>query len=136
MIVDHLVPPLTHADTYGPLATLARLVEEYYRAEVLDTNKLPVLRRQIWDLVRTAQLEDDLKQIRLERHGDHEHPWDDRLNEQGVPRALERLSGRGFAHLLEDLDAYLCDLGRAQIRGGLHVFGEPERQQPASRSGR
>jgi cobaltochelatase CobN len=125
VIVDHLVPPLTHADSYGPLATLARLVEEYYRAEVLDTNKLPVLRRQIWDLVRTARLEDDLKQIRLERHGDHEHPWDERLGEQGIPRALERMSGRGFAHLLEDLDAYLCDLGRAQIRGGLHVFGAP-----------
>jgi cobaltochelatase CobN len=125
VIVDHLVPPLTHADNYGPLATLARLVEEYYRAEVLDTNKLPVLRRQVWDLVRTARLEDDLKQIRLQRHGDHEHPWDERISEQGIPRALERLSGRGFAHLLEDLDAYLCDLGRAQIRGGLHVFGVP-----------
>ena len=125
VIVDHLVPPLTHADSYGPLATLARLVEEYYRAEVLDTNKLPVLRRQIWDLVRTARLEDDLRQIRLERHGDHEHPWDDRADEQGIPRALQRMSGRGFAHLLEDLDAYLCDLGRAQIRGGLHVFGAP-----------
>jgi cobaltochelatase CobN len=125
VIVDHLVPPLTHADSYGPLATLARLVEEYYRAEVLDTNKLPVLRRQVWDLVRTARLEDDLKQIRLQRHGDHEHPWDERISEQGIPRGLERLSGRGFAHLLEDLDAYLCDLGRAQIRGGLHVFGAP-----------
>ena len=123
VIVDHLVPPLTHAESYGPLATLARLVEEYYRAEVLDTNKLPVLRRQVWDLVRSARLEDDLKQIRIQRHGDHEHPWDERLNEQGIPRALEGLSGRGFAHLLEDLDAYLCDLGRAQIRGGLHVFG-------------
>jgi cobaltochelatase CobN len=125
LIIDHLVPPLTHADSYGPLATLARLVEEYYRAEVLDPDKLPVLRTQIWDLVRTAQLEDDLKQIRVERHAGHEHPWDERLTEQGVPRALERLSGRGFAHLLEDLDAYLCDLGRAQIRGGLHVFGAP-----------
>jgi len=129
VILDHLVPPLTHADTYGPLAALSRLVEEYYRAEVLDTNKLPVLRRQVWDLVRTAQLEDDLKQIRLQRHGDHEHPWDDRINEQGIPRALERLSGRGLAHLLEDLDAYLCDLGRAQIRAGLHIFGAPPEGQ-------
>ena len=129
VIVDHLVPPLTHADTYGPLATLSRLIEEYYRAEVLDTNKLPVLRRQVWDLVRTAKLEDDLKQIRLQRHGDHEHPWDERINEQGIPRALERLSGRGFAHLLEDLDAYLCDLGRAQMRSGLHIFGAPPQGQ-------
>jgi len=125
VIVDHLVPPLTHAESHGPLATLARLVEEYYRAEVLDSGKLPVLRGQIWEHVRTARLDDDLKQMRLQRHGNHEHPWDERLTERGIPRALERLSGRGFAHLLEDLDAYLCDLGRAQIRGGLHVFGSP-----------
>jgi cobaltochelatase CobN len=123
VIVDHLVPPLTQAQTYGPLAALARLVEEYYRAESLDPSKLAVLRGQIWELVRTERLDDDLKQIRRERHADHVHSWDDRISEQGVPRALESLSGRGFAHLLEDLDAYLCDLGRAQIRGGLHVFG-------------
>jgi len=123
VIVDHLVPPLTQAQMYGPLAALTRLVEEYYRAESLDPGKLTVLRAQIWELVRTERLEDDLKQIRRERHGDHVHSWDDRITEQGVPRALESLSGRGFAHLLEDLDAYLCDLGRAQIRDGLHVFG-------------
>jgi cobaltochelatase CobN len=123
VIIDHLVPPLTQAETYGPLAALARLVEEYYRAESMDPSKLTVLRAQIWELVRTEQLEEDLKQIRRERHADHVHSWDDRLTEQGVPRGLEALSGRGFAHLLEDLDAYLCDLGRAQIRGGLHVFG-------------
>jgi cobaltochelatase CobN len=123
VIIDHLVPPLTQADTYGPLAALARLVEEYYRAESLDPPKLPVLRTQIWELVRTERLEEDLRQIRRERHADHIHSWDERITEQGVPRGLERLSGRGFAHLLEDLDAYLCDLGRAQIRGGLHVFG-------------
>jgi cobaltochelatase CobN len=124
VIIDHLVPPLTQARSYGPLGALARLVEEYYRAESMDPSKLSVLRSQIWDLVRTERLDDDLKQIRRERHADHVHSWDDRIGEQGVPRALESLSGRGFAHLLEDLDAYLCDLGRAQIRGGLHVFGE------------
>jgi cobaltochelatase CobN len=123
VIIDHLVPPLTQADTYGPLAALARLVEEYYRAESMDPSKLTVLRGQIWDLVQTERLEEDLKQVRRERHADHVHSWDDRLTEQGVPRGMETLSGRGFAHLLEDLDAYLCDLGRAQIRGGLHVFG-------------
>jgi len=125
VIVGHLVPPLSHADAYGPLATLARLIEEYYRAEVLDTAKLPILRRQIWELVRCANLEDDLREIRLERHAGHTHQWDGRVDEQGVPRALSGMSGRGFAHLLEDLDAYLCDLGRAQIRSGLHVFGVP-----------
>jgi len=123
VIIGHLVPPLTLAEAHGPLATLARLVEEYYRAEVLDPPKLTVLRTQIWELVQAQHLDEDLRQIRRERHGDHEHTWDERISEQGVPRGLESLSGRSFAHLLEDLDAYLCDLGRAQIRDGLHVFG-------------
>src|SRR6185437_16842177 len=65
----------------------------------------------------------DLRELRRERHGSHEHAWDDRLTPAGAPRALERLTARGFAHLVEDLDTYLCDLGRAQIRGGLHTFG-------------
>lgn len=123
VLIGHLIPPLTQAETYGPLAALMRLVEEYYRAESLDPDKLPVLRTQIWELVRAQHLEEDLAQIRRQRHGDHEHTWDTRLTERGVPRSLEEMSGRGFAHLLEDLDAYLCELGRAQIRDGLHIFG-------------
>ncbi|MBV8806668.1 MAG: cobaltochelatase subunit CobN, partial [Sinobacteraceae bacterium] len=71
VIIDHLVPPLTQAQMYGPLAALARLVEEYYRAESLDPGKLTLLQSQIWDLVKAEQLEDDLKQIRRERHADH-----------------------------------------------------------------
>lgn len=125
VIVDHLVPPLTHAETYGPLATLARLVEEYYRAESLDPSKLPLLQNQIWELVRSAHLEDDLRELRRQRHGDHTHEWDERAGESGAPRSLEKLSGRDMAHLMEDLDTYLCDLGRAQIRHGLHFFGQP-----------
>jgi cobaltochelatase CobN len=123
VIIDHLTPPVTQAGVSGALAQLARLVEDYYRAEAFDTAKLPLLREQIWERVRVGKLEEDLRQIRLERHGDHMHGWDDTPNAAGVPRALDRLSGRAFAHLVEDLDTYLCDLGRAQIRGGLHVLG-------------
>ena len=36
VIVDHLMPPMTSADTYGPLAALNDLVNEYYAAEKLD----------------------------------------------------------------------------------------------------
>ncbi len=40
------------------------------------------------------------------------------------------MQGREVAHLLEDLDAYLCELGGAQIRDGLHIFGlAPEGDQ-------
>ena len=32
VIVDHLTPPMTRAESYGPLAELERLVDEYYEA--------------------------------------------------------------------------------------------------------
>lgn len=35
-----------------------------------------------------------------------------------------------MAHLIEDLDGYLCELGAAQIRDGLHILGRmPDEQQ-------
>ena len=33
------------------------------------------------------------------------------------------MSGNEVAHLIEDIDGYLCELGLAQIRDGLHILG-------------
>ena len=179
VIVDHLTPPMTTADTYGVLAQLGELVDEYYQVEMLDPGKLPLLQAQIWGLVKEARLDRDLGVIRGahdhedehdhghdDGHDDHDHEhehardhdvhdhdhddhhhehghdldhddhhahdaggahthhWDDRLNEHGVPLGLARMDGVDFAHLIEDIDGYLCEIGAAQIRDGLHVLGQ------------
>ena len=54
----------------------------------------------------------------------HEHHWDETLNEHGVPLGLARMDGVDFAHLIEDIDGYLCEIGAAQIRDGLHTLGQ------------
>ena len=36
VIIDHLMPPLTRAENYGPLRDLERLADEYYDASLLD----------------------------------------------------------------------------------------------------
>jgi cobaltochelatase CobN len=36
VIIDHLMPPLTRAETYGPLRDLELLADEYYEAQLLD----------------------------------------------------------------------------------------------------
>jgi cobaltochelatase CobN len=125
VIVDHLMPPMTSADAYGPLAALNDLVNEYYAAEKLDAARLPIIQQQIWDLIQQAQLEADLDlRAMLSRdHGDHKHDWDDELTPEGVPVTLAEMSGNDVAHLIEDIDGYLCELGTAQIRDGLHVLG-------------
>ena len=100
-------------------------MNEYYSAEKLDATSLPILQQQIWDLIQEAQLtaDLDLRGMLSRDHGDHKHEWDDELTPDGVPVTLAEMSGSDVAHLIEDIDGYLCELGTAQIRDGLHVLG-------------
>ena len=102
VIVDHLTPPLTRAESYGPLADLERLVDEYYEAAGVDPRRLAVLRDEILELA-----------LRL-----------------GLDRDCGIAPGEEAGEALTKLDAYLCELKEMQIRDGLHVFGrspDPDR---------
>ncbi|HEY3060798.1 MAG TPA: cobaltochelatase subunit CobN, partial [Chloroflexota bacterium] len=126
VVVDHLTPPMTTADAYGKLDELARLVDEYYQVEALDPTKLPMLQQQIWELIVDARLDADITLMiqRLNQQGDHTHDWDPAVTDDGVPSTLADMRSKDFAHLMENLDGYLCELGSALIRGGLHTLGE------------
>ncbi len=130
VIIDHLTPPLTTADAYGELAELMQLVDEYYQVEMLDPSKMPLLQRQIWDLIQRANLQDDLRHLLRQNHGDHVHEWDEALTADGTPWTLSQMAGREVAHLIQELDGYLCELAGAQIRDGLHILGQvPDGEQ-------
>jgi cobaltochelatase CobN len=79
----------------------------------------------------------DLRSLLSQDHGDHKHEWDEQLTPEGVPVSLSGMTGNEVAHLIEDIDGYLCELGFAQIRNGLHVLGEmpplPEMLQSLTR---
>jgi cobaltochelatase CobN len=98
-IVDHLVPPMTRAETYGDLARLEQLMDEHASVAALDPGKLPVLRAQIWTLIQAARLDHDL--------GLSSRPHD-----------------AEFDDFLLHVDGWLCEVKDAQIRDGLHVLGE------------
>jgi cobaltochelatase CobN len=100
VIIDHLMPPLTRAETYGPLRDLELLADEYYEAQLLDPRRAQELQRDILKLVR-------------ETHIDRELALDDAPGSEA-----------DAAIWLPRLDTYLCDLKESQIRDGLHVFGE------------
>ncbi len=95
VIIDHLTPPLARAETYGPLKDLEALVDEYYDAAGLDARRLEHLRREILSLSTATGIDADAGFEENDSDGD-----------------------------LARLDAYLCELKEAQIRDGLHVFGE------------
>jgi len=94
VIIDHLVPPLTRAETYGPLKDLEALLDEYYAASGMDRRRLAGLRKRILDFTRDISLDRDIGL---------------------VPDEFETL---------RRIDTFLCDLKEAQIRDGLHIFGQ------------
>ncbi|MGH9190183.1 MAG: cobaltochelatase subunit CobN [Acidimicrobiales bacterium] len=100
VIVDHLLPPMTRADTYDDLARLESLLDEHARVAALDPSKLPAIRSKVWDLLVAAEIHRDL--------GVADRPEDD-----------------VFDDLVLHVDGYLCELKDAQIRGGLHLLGKP-----------
>jgi cobaltochelatase CobN len=99
VIVDHLVPPMARADSYGELAKLEQLLDEYATVAALDPDKLPAVRAQIWSLVRAAQLHHDLAV-------------------EAEPGAAE------FDDFVLHIDGYLCEVKDAAIRDGLHILGQ------------
>jgi cobaltochelatase CobN len=124
VIIDHLTPPMTTAEGYGEIEELARLVDEYYQLEQLDPSKLPLLQSQIWDLIVRARLDADLGQLLNRDAATHTHAWDPQFHPDGVPYTISDMGARDFAHLLENINGYLCELTSAQIRDGLHVLGQ------------
>ncbi|KIF76077.1 cobalamin biosynthesis protein CobN [Streptomyces sp. 150FB] len=97
-LVDHLVPPMARAESYGDIARLEQLLDEHAAIASMDPAKLPAIRAQIWTLIQAAKLDHDL--------GLEDRPDDD-----------------GFDEFILHVDGWLCEIKDAQIRDGLHVLG-------------
>ncbi len=94
VIIDHLTPPMTRAESYGPFARLEGLVDEYYQAAGVDARRTAYLRGEILAESRRLGLDKDLG---VER----DDPDD----------------------VLAKLDNHLCEIKELQIRDGLHILG-------------
>ncbi|MFE7746803.1 cobaltochelatase subunit CobN [Nocardia sp. NPDC057455] len=104
-LVDHLIPPMARAESYGDIARLEQLLDEHANISALDPAKLPAIRQQIWTLMRAAAMDHDL--------GLTERPDED-----------------SFDDMLLHVDGWLCEIKDVQIRDGLHILG----QAPAGES--
>ena len=103
-IMDHLIPVMTNADSYDELAGLEVQLEDYYQAKTIDPAKLPYLQELIWEKICQAHLDRDLVVDKETAVAD-------------------------FDLFLEKLHGYLSEVKDTQIRDGLHIFGEPPREE-------
>ncbi|MGO4444957.1 cobaltochelatase subunit CobN [Mycobacterium sp. 2YAF39] len=104
-LVDHLIPPMARAETYGDIARLEQLLDEHANIAALDPGKLPAIRQQIWTLMRAAKM-------------DHDLGLEDRPDEDS------------FDDMLLHVDGWLCEIKDVQIRDGLHILGEKPTGEP------
>lgn len=98
-LVDHLIPPMARAESYGDISRLEQLLDEHANISALDPAKLPAIRQQIWTLMRAAKMDHDL--------GLAERPDEDT-----------------FDDMLLHVDGWLCEIKDVQIRDGLHILGQ------------
>jgi cobaltochelatase CobN len=97
-LVDHLIPPMARAESYGDIARLEQLLDEHANIATLDPAKLPAIRAQIWTLIQAARMDHDL--------GLDNRPGDEEFDE-----------------FILHVDGWLCEIKDVQIRDGLHVLG-------------
>ena len=98
-IVDHLVPPMARAESYGDIARLEQLLDEHANIAAMDPAKLPAVRAQIWTLIQAAKMDHDL--------GLADRPHD-----------------AEFDDFILHVDGWLCEVKDMQIRDGLHILGQ------------
>ncbi len=102
VIVDHLTPPMTRAESYGVAGQLETLLDEYYLAAGVDPRRTAALTRDILDLSAREGLDLDV----------------------GLSADMDEMTR------LARIDAHLCDLKELQIRDGLHILGSaPQGEQ-------
>ena len=98
-VIDHLIPPMARAESYGDIARLEQLLDEYGNVLAMDPAKVPALRGEIWTLIQAAQM-------------------DAELGLTGRP------DDEAFDDFVMHVDGWLCEIKDVQIRDGLHVLGQ------------
>ncbi|PSB10670.1 cobaltochelatase subunit CobN, partial [filamentous cyanobacterium CCP2] len=116
VIIDHLTPPMTRAELYGPLQQLEGLIDEYYEAQSLDPTRLPVIRDRILKLVQQENLQ-------WEVMGEGGKGGENEAHISS-PESKTQNPKSNWSEFLSRTDGYLCELKESQIRDGLHIFGQ------------
>src|SRR5699024_2727199 len=92
--------PMARSESYGDIAKLEQLLDEYANIQAMDPAKLPSIRAQIWSLIHSADMHRDL--------GLESQPDDDT-----------------FDDFVMNVDGWLCEVKDVQIRDACMCSATP-----------
>ncbi len=99
-MLDHMVPPQTHAGKTEQMLRLEDLLNDAHIAEQEDPTKLPVFMDHVWEILEDTNLDKDLG---LEKE-----------------QAMADIPGT-----MDKIHAYMDEVSVTSINDGLHIFGTP-----------
>ncbi len=98
IIIDHLTPPLSHAGVFDDLLEIENLIDEYYESRLINDKRSNLLETKIINI----------------------------LTKNSWPGIDIDNYKNNLQEIIDSADSYLCELKQAQIRTGLHIFGESQ----------
>ena len=99
-ILDHLIPSMDDADTYGGLTDLDEAIDGYYHARQARPAQVPALLERIFTLAEELEVTADLQMERADLEAEPE---------DGVAR----------------LHRWMSRIKTSLVRDGLHIYGQP-----------
>ncbi len=100
VILDHLTPPLGRAELYGQYLELENLLDEYFEARHINSERCEIIESKISVVTKSLNLDNLVD-----------------TNKDDINSKIN------FA------DSFLCELKERQIRTGLHILGELPKQE-------
>lgn len=101
---EYMIPSMVESGTYDELSQLDELLKDYYHAKNNNEKKMESAVQEVWDLVKSLDLDQDLQVKKEEAFAD-------------------------FDQFLEDLHVWMERIKSSIIKDGLHIYGQPEEKE-------
>tara|TARA_Y100001968_G_scaffold333732_1_gene398819 strand:+ start:1597 stop:5349 length:3753 start_codon:yes stop_codon:yes gene_type:complete len=98
IILDHLTPPLSKSGLTEDLLEIEDLIDEYYDTILLSSTRSKIVKEKLTKLINKNNLRNFSSS---------------KVNKIDT-----------FENNIDDINSYLCDIKDAQIRVGLHIYGQ------------
>ena len=103
-IIDHLTPPLDRSELYGKYSNLENYLDEYFEAKLLNSNRIEIIEKSIFDLIKK-----DFTEITLENKNNKIEEIDSflcQIKESQIRTGLHVFGNR--QNEINEINLFLC----------------------------
>ncbi|MDC3052884.1 cobaltochelatase subunit CobN, partial [Prochlorococcus sp. AH-736-A13] len=103
-IIDHLTPPLDRSELYGKYSILENYLDEYFEAKLLNSNRIEIIEKSIFELIKK-----DFREITLKNKNNQIEEIDSflcKIKESQIRTGLHIFGNR--QNEINEINLFLC----------------------------